>query len=243
MEGRSSIGIKGIIVAGAACIAIACGIYSCTKDSRYKKAEIAAVAAGQKPGFEERLNKASEIFIEEANFSWGKHYDIYVNEDEVAEVTGKNIKLWSDEFTLKTLDGKVLATEKENKRIFRWNREAVFYDSKGKINGYIGEERWNDLFKWGYIFHFFDENKNEIGLSQKIGRTAISFHQLYDNKGKVLYDIDKRFNLIRDAYTLSVKDKDSIIPLDHAILLVCIEDAIKDSEVDKESKSSDSNSK
>jgi hypothetical protein len=64
-----------------------------TTDSRYKAREIAAVASGVKRPFEERLRSADDIEVKEAYLSYGKHYDVYVDNSQVAEVTGKGFKI------------------------------------------------------------------------------------------------------------------------------------------------------
>jgi hypothetical protein len=142
---------------------------------------------------------------------------------------------WGDEFVLKTLDGTVLASEKESKRVFAWNRSAEFRDPQGRVTGYLAEDKIGDLFSPGYVFHFLDANGNEVGKSQKIGRSAIDWHQIRDAQGNVDYEVD---NILEwpwegDHYDLEVRDT-SDIPLEQAILLVCVEDAIKDAHVDKD---------
>lgn len=214
-------------------------IYSSVKENARVRNEVAKIEAGEAPSFYDRIDNADSIRVSEKVLSFGKHYDIYIDGERVAEITGKAVKLWGDEFTFKDLAGNVLAAEKENKRIFRWNREAIINGGYGEVEGYLGEERFNDLFNWGYVMHFYDSQKNEIGKSQKIGRSAINFHALYDNNGNKDYEVDKRFNLIRDVYDINVLDKNSSIPITHALLLVCVEDAIKDSQEAKESDDGD----
>ncbi len=190
--------------------------------------------------YEQRLRNATEISIREAWASIGKRYDILIGDDKVAEVTGKSFNLWADEFKLKTTDGTLIAYEKEDKRILRLSRNAACYDNKGNLKGYIGEEALKDFFSMSHIFHFYNANKTEIGKSKKMGNSAFfNLHDLYDSEGNVDYYTDKKFSL-RDSYVLSVRDKNSSIPLEYAIFAVCIEDAICDS---KESESSSSSSK
>lgn len=187
---------------------------------------------GQSP-YEDKLRSASKIEVKEKVISIGKHYDLYVDGEKVAEVTGKAIEILGDVFTLKTVDGKVLASEKESKRFLRLSRAAICYDGDGSVTGYIGEEKLKDLFSWSYVFHFYDANKKEIGKSKKLGKSSLGRHKLYDNQGNADYDIDKRFRAVglvtsADKYILTRIDFESSIPLEYAIFITCIEDAIAD---------------
>lgn len=178
--------------------------------------------------YENKLRSASQIKIQEKLFSWAKHYDIYVEGEKVAEVTGKAIEFWGDVFTLKTADDKILASEKECKRFLELNRAAICYDGQGNVTGYLGEDRIRELFSLSYVFHFYDTNKIEVGKSKKLGKTALNIHKLYDNEGNVDYEIDKKFAFFADKYVLTRRDFESSIPLEHAVFIVCIEDAIAD---------------
>jgi uncharacterized protein YxjI len=99
---------------------------------------------------ESDLRSAREIRIEEKVFNRGKDYDVKVDGQIVAKVAGKNFRMpWQgDVFTLQTVDGVVLASEKEHKRrMFESNRSAAISDGAGGIWGYIGEQKLKDLFK------------------------------------------------------------------------------------------------
>ncbi len=184
--------------------------------------------------YEKALRSASEITVDERSMSVGKHYNILADGKKVATVTGKSTHALTgsfvgDVFTLKSLDGRVLASEKEEKRYLRYDRAATVYDGQGKVTGYIAEEQFEDLFSFGYIFHFYDANDREVGKSQKIGKSSLNHHSIMDRKGKTDYSVDKKFVVTPgDTYELQVKDRESEVPLEHAILLVCIEDAIGD---------------
>jgi len=239
MKTRKFRNLAALVGASLLLATIPTGMYmSHRAESNRIKQEVAAIERGEKKPFEQRLREADEIIIQEHVANIGKDYDIYVKGERVATVSGKNAKLWGDVFTLKTVDGKVLGSEKEHKRILGWNRTAAFYDPNGKLNGFLGEEKVSDMFTLGYIFHFRDENKNKLGKSQKIGKSAINLHYLYDNQGNTDYSIDKKFTVAGslsakgDKYVLMVKDRESSIPLEHAIFLTCIEDAIADSNDD-----------
>jgi uncharacterized protein YxjI len=190
---------------------------------------------------EEKIRQASKITVRQKFISFfGKHYYLYVDGHKVGHVTGKFIKTFGDVFTLKTADGKKLADEKEAKRILALNRSAEFHDGTGNIIGYIGEERLTDFFSLGYVFHFYDPNQKEIGKSQKIGKSSLSYHHIYDSDGNTDYTVDKKFTLFCDKYVLKIVDRDSRIPLESAILLVCIEDAIADAHKPKKNTHSES---
>jgi len=198
-------------------------------------AKSAPVPSGQPSNYADTIHSARHFVIEEEVVNVGKDYDISVNGKQVATISGKNFRgpFSGDAFVLKTLDGKVLATEKEEKRWLRLNRAASIYDGQGSLTGYLGEEVWNDLFSAGYIFHFYGPQKTEQGASQKIGRGAIDWHEIKDGQGRVVYEIDHKFSLIGDEYTLTVKNPSTAIPIEHALFLVCIEDAIKDAHTKK----------
>ena len=179
---------------------------------------------------------------------------MFVDDKLAATISGENIRLvGGDTFTLETIEGKtpegksidkkVLAYEEEDKRyvlkdsIFNHNRHAEFYNADGTLTGHLAEERVKDSFSLGYIFHFMDAEENKRGKSVKIGRGAvINLHTILDHYGNTDYVVDKHAITwpFVDTYTLTVKDPRSEIPLEHAILLVCIEDAIGDSQEEKE---------
>jgi len=179
--------------------------------------------------YEQKLRNAVTISIEEQVINFGKDYDIFVKGEKVATVSGKNVRFFGgDVFTLKCEDGKVLSHEKEHKRFLSLNRAASCYDGNGNLTGYIGEEQIRDLFSFSYVFHFYDAEKNEIGTSRKLGKAEFNSHKLYDNEGNADYDIDKRLTFGGDKFTLKVLDFESSIPLEYAIFITCIEDAISD---------------
>ncbi|MBI5390248.1 hypothetical protein HZB02_02065 [Candidatus Woesearchaeota archaeon] len=186
--------------------------------------------------YEQALHSAHEITIQETWLQKGKHYAVFADDVPVGSVDGKNVVLFGDAFTLTTLDGKVLASEKENKRLVRMTRAADFYDGEGKHTGSLGEEVLDRWLSFSYVFHFYDGQGREIGESKKLGRSALNMHDLYNAAGNQEYAIDKRFTLRglilpeHDRYDLYPKKQHASIPLEHAILLVCIEDVIGDSQ-------------
>ena len=186
--------------------------------------------AAQNVDYENLLSNAKQITLDEySTFSIGRDYEVFVGDIKVGNVSGKNVKLWAEELTLTTLDGKIIGSEKENKRIIAYNRSGEIFDQNGKTIGHLAEERINDFFSLNYIFHFYDSNQNPIGTSEKFTKSSLGNHKIKDNTGKVLYDIDKHFRIAGgDAYTITVYDS-SKIPIQSAIFITCIEDAIADS--------------
>lgn len=179
------------------------------------------------------LESAETITILEQQVSIGKDYDIIVGDQRVATVSGENIKIWTDRFDLKTIDGQLLAYETESERFGVLWRAATFYDGQGNRTGYLGEEldsRILGLVAPYYVFHFYDTTQQERGASEKLTNSILGNHDIYDRNGAVDYTIDKQFrgNMFVDKYVITVHDKRNI-PLEQAILLVCIEDAIGDS--------------
>lgn len=183
--------------------------------------------------YEDKLRSTKVITIKEKTFGMGKDYDIIIDDKDVATVSGKDFRfLGGDLFTLKTLDGKILASEKEHKDFLQMDRAASVYDGNGELTGYIGERCWKDLFSWGHIFYLYDKDQKEIGSSKRVGNTSLGSHKIYNNKGNVVYDVNKKFILLGgDKYVITKVDE-SAIPIEHAILITCIEDAIMDAEAD-----------
>ena len=183
------------------------------------------------PGFdcEKALREATEITISEKALSVGKKYDIYVDGYRVAKVSGKSVKVFGDVFELETADGKLLASEKEHKRMgFKVTRLASVYDGNDNLMGYIGEEKLTKFFSVGYTFHFYGPDKNQIGVSDQVNNILrMKQNRFYDNSGNQDYFVQKQ-RAFKDTYKLSIQDWESEIPLEMAIFMVCIEDAIQD---------------
>ena len=181
------------------------------------------------------LDKASTVKIEEAFVSLGKHYDVYVGDEKVAEVTGNFFTTFGDTFIMKDPNGNFLIKETEIKRWgLEFDRMAEVQDQNNNTLGYIGEKTWTKIFSIGYTFHFFNSDKQMIGTSDQINFSFFKENQFFDNNNKVAYQVQKKMGFT-DKYELKVYDK-SIIPLYQAILMVCIEDSIKDAEDKKNDK-------
>src|SRR3989338_6357428 len=104
------------------------------------------------------LENARTITVLEERVSVGKNYDVLVDDKVVATVSGKNFNLWTDRFDLRTIDGSLLAYEKESARFGILWRAATFYDPKENVTGYLGEEidsRVLGLVSPYYIFHVY----------------------------------------------------------------------------------------
>jgi uncharacterized protein YxjI len=190
--------------------------------------------------YEQKLEHAKEILISEKLFCLGKQYRIYVDNEKVATVKGRNWNWWTDKFVLKTTDGKILESESENKKILTFNRSASFYDGDGNINGYIAEHTGRDLLNWNHLFHIYDAEQREVGVTEKKRLTILDKIVLYDMQGNTDYIAHKKIKLLRDKYVITVADTASVIPVEKIIMLTCIEDAIKDSKESKSSKSKSS---
>lgn len=183
------------------------------------------------------LDSAKQIEIKESLLSFGKKYKLYVGGKYAGEVTGKLIHLFGDVFTLKDKDGHVLATEKQIKRWhIKFNRSAAVMDPTGKVTGYIGEETFTKIFSIGYYFHFFDQNRKEIGTSDQVNFAIFKKNIFMNADDTTAYIVNKQFTLFSDSYKMKIMDK-SKIPLYQAIFMVCIEDAIKDAADKAKSKS------
>jgi hypothetical protein len=184
------------------------------------------------------INNATQIKIKEkwlnSVLPLAKKYYILADGKYAGMVKGRLITEFGNVFTLTTLDGKDLAYEKEEKRRLwnlRWlNRAAVVYNANSEQVGWITEEKIKDFFAIHYMFHLYDKDMDEIGVSKKITKSSMGTHNLIDAKGNKDYDIDKYFWKFpgRDVYMISVLDKKSEIPRTQAILLTCIEDIIAD---------------
>ena len=80
----------------------------------------------------EKINNATSVKVKEKVISLNKSYDIYIDGQNVANVSGKYVNITGDVFTLKDINGQVLMSEKQIKRWgIKLNRTAQIYDSKG----------------------------------------------------------------------------------------------------------------
>jgi hypothetical protein len=195
--------------------------------------------------YEEKLLTSPTLTIEEKLLSLGKFYHIYpgknTKQKPIATVKGKNWNWLNDVFVLKTVDGKILASEKEVFKFFKFTRAANCFDGNGRNYGYIGEElNWKDALTFGHVFHIYDSNKFQIGRSVRGALTGDI--TIRNNAGNNDYFADKELLHIRDRFVLYVQNPNSRIPRVHAILLTCIEEALMDAEAARARESSSKSS-
>lgn len=126
--------------------------------------------------------------------------------------------------------------EKQIKRWgIKWNRLAEVMNTNGQTVGFIGEQVVRDFFKYGYSFHFYDANKNEIGHSDEVFFSLTKEYHIKDNQNRLLYTIKGNFFSLTNTYDIEVIDS-SVVPVEQAIFLTCILDAIATSEKEESEK-------
>lgn len=191
----------------------------------------------------EILCDADEIVIKERIFAFNKSYQIFVNDEYIANVTGKYVNVTGEVLSLKNISGDLIAKEKQIKRWgVKLNRLAEVYDNEEKLTGYIGEEKIKDIFRIGYYFHFYDKDKDEIGTSDQVF-SLLKKDIFYNEDKEQIYVVNKNFHLLKDYYTIHIKDCSDVSP-EMAIFMTCIEDAINDSDAQKtKEKSKENNNK
>ena len=189
--------------------------------------------AEDKTDYIKLLNNAKEIKINESFISFGKHYKIYADGKEVADVKGKLINAFGDTFVMKDKAGHFITEEKQEKRwSLKYTRNAVFTDENNNITGYISETTLSKLFSIGYYFHFYDKNKKEIGVSDQVNFSLLKQNNFYDEQKNLNYHVEQKISILGDKYVIQVKDNKNI-PVYQAVMMTCIEDAIKDAEKKK----------
>lgn len=180
----------------------------------------------------EILLSADEIVIKERNFAFNKSYQVFVNDEYIANVTGKYINVTGEVLSLKNISGDLIAKEKQIKRWgIKLNRLAEVYDNEENVTGYIGEEKIKDIFRIGYYFHFYDKDKNEIGTSDQVF-SLLKKDVFYNEDKEEIYIVNKTFHLLKDCYTIHVKDTGEVLP-EMAIFMTCIEDSIEKADREK----------
>ena len=181
----------------------------------------------------DNLNNAKEITVTKDLISFTNSYSINIDGTSFGEITGKYIKATGDKFTLKDNEGNELSSEKQIKRWnIKLNRLAEVYDAGDKVVGYIGEEVIKDMFNIGYTFHFYDKNKNEIGVSKQKAFSFLDTFKIYDTNDKLCYEINAKFTLMSEKYTITVYDN-STIPTDQVVYLTAILNSIKKADAAK----------
>ncbi len=176
------------------------------------------------------LNNAKEIIVAKDLVSLNKSYGISIDGNTFGDVDGKFVNVTGDKLTIKDNKGNIISSEKQIKRWnIKLNRLAEVYNDKEEVVGYIGEEKINDMFKLGYNFHFYDKNRNEIGILKQKVLSFLDTFKIYDNSGKLCYEIKANLTLISDKYTITVHDS-SIIPADQAVYLTIILNSINNAQ-------------
>lgn len=182
--------------------------------------------------YQQKLHDAKEIKVEKSLNPLRKGYNIYVDDEEVATVTGKYISALGETLTLEDENGTVLSKENQEKRWgVKWTRKANVRDKDDNVTGYMGEEIITNITNIGYTFHFYDKNEKELGKTSQVVFSLMDSFNFLDNDKNKDYEITKNISLIT-SYTMKINDTDSDIPLYDAILMVCIQDSIKSAEDD-----------
>lgn len=193
----------------------------------------AASSVNSSTDYKQILDDADKIVIRAKVITLNKQYIVYVKGKEVARVKGRFITALGDKFVLTDSAGNFLIQERQIKRWgVKFTRMAEISDEEGNVLGYIGEKVSTNIFSIGHTFHFFDKDKNEIGLSDTVDLSLTKENKFYNPDNKVGYKVKKALISIGNEYTLTVLDKSSI-PLYDAILMVCIEDSITSAEKKK----------
>ena len=182
-----------------------------------------------------KLANAKTIKVTTDIVSLNSGHTIYVDDDKFGTINGKYVNITGDKFTFKSKDGTILASEKQIKRWnVKLNRLAEVYDFEGNIVGYIGEEKIKDMFKYGYVFHFYDKDKNEIGYTNKQFISLMDTYKIFNMSDELCYEVKENFNLIQDSYDIEVINSNDI-PAEQAIFFTSIVNAIRNADTSKKS--------
>ena len=187
------------------------------------------------------IEEATTVKIREEFISLNKKYNVYVDGNHVATVSGEYVNITGDVFTLTDGNGNTIAKEKQIKRWgVKLNRLAHVMDQDGNTTGYIGEEFFTDLFSLSkYNFHIYDSEKNELGYTKEQLISLLDKFNVYDTDDEVLFTIEKQIDIV-DAYTIVKQNPDAEISMKDVIFLTCIVDAIEDASEEESEKSSGS---
>ena len=184
----------------------------------------------------ELLANAQSIRVSKAFISFNPKYKITIDGRSFGTVQGKYINVTGDVFKLIDENGTLWGQEKQIKRWgIKWNRLAEVMNPNGQTVGFIGEQVVRDFFKYGYSFHFYDANKNEIGHSDEVFFSLTKEYHIKDNQNRLLYTIKGNFFSLTNTYDIEVIDS-SVVPVEQAIFLTCILDAIATSEKEESEK-------
>ena len=179
-----------------------------------------------------RLEGARTIEIRRAVIALEKKYAVYSDGVRVGSVTGRVLPLFGDTFTMSSLNGTPLLSEKEVKRAFRFSidRLALITDpNSGREIGFIAQNQWRDLFNWGIVFHVYDLNQNELGQARQQFSFFLKESSISGMDEGVLrpeYTVKELFRPFQKTYDISVSSGPHSVSAETAVLLACIEDAI-----------------
>ena len=172
------------------------------------------------------LNDAKKIKVEEKLVSVGAAYNVFADDVKVGEIRGRYVNATGDIFTLTDLDGNVVKSEKQIKRWgVKLNRLAKVYNENGNITGYIGEEKIKDAFSWGYKFHFYDDEKVEIGYSKQKIISLTDVYEVYDMDKNLDYVIEEEVVSLTPSYEIKINDN-SNIRVEDVVLYTAIQNEI-----------------
>lgn len=171
------------------------------------------------------INDAKKIVIKKDLITFDNNYTIYADNQEVAELHGRVVKGFvGDVFSIKTLGGETIASEKQQKRYgVKFSRSAKVSMPDGSTH-YIAEEKIKDMAKIGYRTHFFDGDDNELGRTRKV-ISITNDNKIYNKDGDVAYEVDGKISL-SGKYVIDVKDTSKISPIE-AIFFTCIQHEIE----------------
>ena len=187
-------------------------------------------AASEQADLVTTLSQANTIKIKKSWFSFNKDYQVYVDGEKVGKVEGLYFNIFGERLVLSDLKGQVYGSEQQVKRWnLRLNRLAQVYNGGDETVGYIGEQVIQDFFRLGHTFHFYDVNQKEIAVSKEKIFRFFPEYIIEDKEGRPLYKIKKKFSFLTSTYEITNYDSSSV-PVEQAIFLTCILDAVKASE-------------
>lgn len=176
------------------------------------------------------LDQAETIKVKRSWFSFNKDYKVYVDGQKVGKVEGLYFNLFGERLVLSDLNGQVYGSEQQIKRWnIRLNRLAQVYNGTDETVGFIGEQVIQDFFRLGHTFHFYDQSRREIAVSKEKIFRLFPEYIIEDNQGNKLYKVKKKFSFLTSTYEITNYDS-SVLPVEQAVFLTCILDAIKASE-------------
>lgn len=192
------------------------------------------------------LNNAEEVTIEKKILSLKKKYYIKVDDVLVGEVTGKFITAFGDKLTMTDVNGNVVKSEYQIKRLGLTQREsfnvsldrlAEIVDANDVTTGYIGEEKIKDLFKLKHTQYFYDSSKTKIGSAEPSRIFLCKDYDIFDTEGNIVYRVDGNIFSLSNKSTI-YKTGESEIEMADVIFYTIIENSI----IDSKTSSSDSSS-